>query len=180
MRKRVKNSPPHLCTQRRRRWRRCFVLIPSGCVADDLVNNLERKDMKFSIANEKSVSKHDTDGSGFSATRHRHLPCRYEILECTQQNLGKNTNYSWNCRGLVSLFELHEAQQSYKIDSGSDDRFGLKGHRRKGHSKDWYNRKAPHLWNRDGVQIWARLTRQCEIVSTGLTYFTTCFLPLTM
>ena len=136
MRKRVKNSPPHLCTQRRRRWRRCFVLIPSGCVADDLVNNLERKDMKFSIANGKSVSKHDTDGSGFSATRHRHLPCCSAILECTQQNLGKNTNYSWNCRGLVSLFELHEAQQSYKIYSVSNDRLGLNGHRRKGHSQD--------------------------------------------
>ena len=52
------------------------------------------------------------------------------------KNLGKNTNNSWNCRGLVSLFELHEAQQSYKIYSVSNDRLGLKGHRRKGYSKD--------------------------------------------
>lgn len=42
------------------------------------------------------------------------------------KNLGKNTNNSWNCRGLVSLFELHEAQQSYKICSNSDNFLGVK------------------------------------------------------
>ena len=50
IRKKVKNNPPHLCTQRRRRWWRCFVLPPSCEVADDLKNNLWKKDMKFSIA----------------------------------------------------------------------------------------------------------------------------------